>query len=476
MNNPKISVIIPVYNAEKYLAECLDTVLNQTFKDIEVICINDGSTDNSLKILKEYALKDDRIKIISISNKGCGYARRIALKETNGEYILFCDSDDKYLNNDVFYELYKKIKNTSVDLLLFDYYFITDKQEYIKYPVPEKEIFTYKDFINFYNLPIAPWMKFYKKTFLDKYYNDWYLPQENVTSGDTPFHFQIFIRANSISYLDKPLYLHYRREDSLQTKRVTEKKLQEYCVHVQAINDVVNKECEVIEIKRDIIYFFFYSFYWRLQKYYLIQSILSYKTIELIRNTCEEIRKTVKDIDLSYYLHCNDLAYRKALFFYKISLRLSIDKLQEYFNKKYVKEINQKQKKLIKSKNIEIQNLRTQINIKDQAIKRLQNSWSYKIGRLFTYPLSIPIDFYRFIRDYNLIKKSGLFDSEYYLTQNEDVKNAKMNPIKHYLKFGWKEGRNPSSEFDGNEYLNKRPDVRVAGVCPLVHYIKFGEK
>ena len=92
-----------------------------------------------------------------------------------------------------------------------------------------------------------------------------------------------------------------------------------------------------------------------------------------------------------------------------------------------------------------------------------------------TYPLSISLDFYRFILDYNLIKKSGLFDSEYYLSKNEDVKKAKVDPIKHYLKFGWKEGRNPSGEFDGNKYLNKRPDVRVAGICPLVHYIKFGK-
>ena len=74
-----------------------------------------------------------------------------------------------------------------------------------------------------------------------------------------------------------------------------------------------------------------------------------------------------------------------------------------------------------------------------------------------------------------MLKKSDLFDSEYYLENNEDVKNAKMDPIKHYLQFGWKEGRNPSAEFNGNEYLNKRPDVRVAGICPLVHYLKFGK-
>ena len=62
------------------------------------------------------------------------------------------------------------------------------------------------------------------------------------------------------------------------------------------------------------------------------------------------------------------------------------------------------------------------------------------------------------------------------MANNEDVKKAKVDPIKHYLQFGWKEGRNPSLEFNGNEYLNKRPDVRVAGICPLVHYLKFGKK
>ena len=61
------------------------------------------------------------------------------------------------------------------------------------------------------------------------------------------------------------------------------------------------------------------------------------------------------------------------------------------------------------------------------------------------------------------------------MANNEDVKKAKVDPIKHYLQFGWKEGRNPSAKFNGNEYLNKRPDVRVAGICPLIHYLKFGK-
>ena len=88
---PKISLIIAVYNVERYLRECLDSVVNQTLKDIEIICVNDGSTDNSLNILKEYAKKDERIKIITQENQGLACSRNNALKIATGEYVLCVD-------------------------------------------------------------------------------------------------------------------------------------------------------------------------------------------------------------------------------------------------------------------------------------------------------------------------------------------------------------------------------------------------
>ena len=91
---PKISVIVPIFNVEKYLKECLESIINQTFKDIEIICINDGSTDNSLDILNQYAEKDNRIKVITQSNQGLSAARNTGIKYANGEYISFIDSDD----------------------------------------------------------------------------------------------------------------------------------------------------------------------------------------------------------------------------------------------------------------------------------------------------------------------------------------------------------------------------------------------
>ena len=104
----KLSIIIPVYNTEKYLSRCLDSAVNQTLKDIEIICVNDGSTDNSLKILQEYAKKDCRIKIINLkNNKGVSNARNLGIKKAAGKYIGFLDSDD-YVDLNFYQKLYNK--------------------------------------------------------------------------------------------------------------------------------------------------------------------------------------------------------------------------------------------------------------------------------------------------------------------------------------------------------------------------------
>lgn len=98
---PKISVIIPVYNVEPYLRQCLDSVINQTLKEIEIICVDDGSTDNSLSILKEYAQKDNRITVLSQVNSGVGFSRNEGIDRAKGEYIAFMDPDDYYPNDQV---------------------------------------------------------------------------------------------------------------------------------------------------------------------------------------------------------------------------------------------------------------------------------------------------------------------------------------------------------------------------------------
>lgn len=112
----KISVIVPVYNVEKYLPECLESILNQTLKDIEIICINDGSPDNSLEILKKYSENDARIKIIDKKNEGVGKARNDGIRAATGEFIAFMDSDDYYPSENVIEILYNAAKENGVKI------------------------------------------------------------------------------------------------------------------------------------------------------------------------------------------------------------------------------------------------------------------------------------------------------------------------------------------------------------------------
>ncbi len=111
----KVSIIVPVYNIEKYLAKCLDSLINQTLEDIEIICVNDGSTDNSAEILNEYAQKDCRIKIINQDNAGLSAARNTGINAANGEYIGYVDSDD-WIDLNFYEKLYNAAKDTDADI------------------------------------------------------------------------------------------------------------------------------------------------------------------------------------------------------------------------------------------------------------------------------------------------------------------------------------------------------------------------
>jgi len=138
----KISVIVPVYNVEKFLKRCLDSLINQTYENLEIICINDGSTDNSLKILKEYAQKDSRIIIIDQENKKLGAARNRGLNASTGKYISFVDSDD-WVDLNYFEKLYNAITKYNCDCSMSEiikdkangrkYYFLKNRKDSVKY-------------------------------------------------------------------------------------------------------------------------------------------------------------------------------------------------------------------------------------------------------------------------------------------------------------------------------------------------------
>ena len=115
----KVSVIMPVFNVEKYLRQCLDSLLNQSLTEFEIICVDDGSTDSSLEILHEYQQKDHRVKVLTQQNKFAGVARNNGLKVAQGEYVFFLDSDD-FFEKDMFMEVYNQGKKTDADIVIFD--------------------------------------------------------------------------------------------------------------------------------------------------------------------------------------------------------------------------------------------------------------------------------------------------------------------------------------------------------------------
>jgi glycosyltransferase involved in cell wall biosynthesis len=163
---PKISVIIPVYNVEKYLRECLDSVVNQTIKDIEIICVNDGSTDGSLDILNEYCSNDDRFVIINQENQGLSVARNNGLNSASGDYVAFIDSDDYLLNNDYFEKLYNACEKYSADIAVAGIIRGNNKKTYRILKIEKEEVaIEYEDKLRICDVPDSNyvWNKLYKR-------------------------------------------------------------------------------------------------------------------------------------------------------------------------------------------------------------------------------------------------------------------------------------------------------------------------
>lgn len=221
MNNPKISIIIPVYNTEKYIAKCLDSVLAQTFKDFEVICIDDGSTDNSLEILKEYAQKDDRVIIFSQTNKGVSVARNLGIEKSRGEFIQFVDADD-WIKKDCVELAYTKIKENNTDIVTFAYNDIVKGEvlpsNYILEPLKyyENREIDLSDFMPFTNVI---WNKLFRKEFLLK--NNIKFPINIKTCEDGIFNLLCLFSKAKYSCLPKILYNYVKiRKNSAMDKSI----------------------------------------------------------------------------------------------------------------------------------------------------------------------------------------------------------------------------------------------------------------
>lgn len=219
----KVSIIIPVYNAEKFLPKCLDSIIRQTYQDIEIICVNDGSKDNSLKVLQEYKARDSRIVIIDKINAGVSEARNDGIKKSTGEYIMFVDSDD-WLELDAVESVYTVIREKNVDMVGFNYYI---DESYEKDATSKGNLFgldgkifstSQSDFsqqigVNLLlgNLACAIWSIIIKRDIL--------LKTSLFVSGihyaeDCILYNELLAKIDTIYFYDKPLYHYYQNLSS----------------------------------------------------------------------------------------------------------------------------------------------------------------------------------------------------------------------------------------------------------------------
>ncbi len=266
--SPKISIITPVYNADLYLEECLNSLVNQTLQDIEIICVNDNSKDKSLKILENFSKKDKRIKIINFEQT-CGQsrARNVALEQTSGKYIGFVDADD-FVDPDMFEKMYKKAQNSDIVMCqakVFDdkvktykddAYFALDcfDDKFAEKPFTHEDT---KDFATEINVSV--WNKIYRAEFLKKSGIKF---QEGFIYEDLPYFYEVYTQAKKVVLLKEFLYS-YRINNQNSTMTRTDKNVKDRVDMASRAYDILKKQKYFEEIKSNVLNTIIHDLFYR---------------------------------------------------------------------------------------------------------------------------------------------------------------------------------------------------------------------
>lgn len=411
-NKPFVSIIVPIYNVEKYLRQCLDSIVKQTLENIEIILINDGSTDSCGKICDEYALKDKRIKVVHKKNAGLGAAYNTGLDLATGEYIGFVESDD-WIESDMYEELYKKAKENQVDVCLSGFFYYTDSSNAPYQPFLNLRIFnaiySIKDFTKLMTFHSSIWSRIYKRETLGHIR----FPEFN-NSGyycDFPYWVEIVCCAKRMVNIPFCFY-HYRIDnpDASSTNSRTDSKLLTVIDSSEETKNILKKYGKYDLLKEEMYYnciLTSFRFFANIDKEYkkeFFQRLREF--VEDLRNDCNFIFKYFTEDNLLnlyrrefiFSLLNND--YKKAIelsFFIKYSAE-NIFKSQLSYQIGYIlthkvkslKNIIQlpflifKAKKVFKERQKELKN----INLPrlDQypdynKVLKMKNHLSYKIGK-----------------------------------------------------------------------------------------------
>jgi len=233
--NPLVSIIVPIYNVEDYLIECVESIVNQTYHNIEIILVDDGSLDNSGEICDDYCERDERVKVIHKKNGGLSDARNSGLEVAVGKYVYFCDSDD-YLTSDCMERLVNLAEKTEADCIMFDSYVVRgntlelDNTSYMRtrtYPAGSGADMIYAMTVNDEYIPCVQ-LCFYRKGFIIDCNLNFY---KEIVGEDELFTYNIFMNNPMTIHINEPLYYHRLRPGSIMTTRDKDriKRFYDYC-------------------------------------------------------------------------------------------------------------------------------------------------------------------------------------------------------------------------------------------------------
>lgn len=350
-NEIKVSIIIPVYNTEQYLRQCLDSVINQTFKNIEVIIINDGSTDGSLNIINEYKENYSYIKVINQTNKGYSKVRNVGLKIASGDYIGFVDSDD-FIEKNMFEKLVNKAIDTNADIVSCNYYMIYKKgKKEISIALnntPQIKILAQSQF-SFTGAEILlldeafVWNRIYKRDFLEK--NNIQFDENICFMEDTLFHRIALICSEKVVYIRDILYFYRIKRKGAQTTFTDYRNFSTFVISDKLFSLINNKRfVNVLPWMRYLMIGLLCLGYERIEnKYKKKYFIKIYKYLKKY-----DMKENIKDIFSIYrkirkrYFMC--MRYYVLKILYPIIIKLALNKKFFMFNvfielKKLLREI-----------------------------------------------------------------------------------------------------------------------------------------
>lgn len=302
-NDTRVSIIVPVYNVEKYLVRCIESLINQTFKNIEIILINDGSTDNSLNIINEYKKKDRRIKLIDNKNNGVSCSRNIGIKQSKGNYIMFVDSDD-WIDKNTIEDMYNLLEKNGCDLVMCSYIreflkgskekkvMLEDKITYEKKDI-KKELLrrligpVREELANPENLDSmgTVWGKLYRSSII-KANNIKFIDLKEIGSAeDVLFNIYLFNEINRAIFINKPMYHYWKGNSNSVTSKYNPKLTEQRQVFFRYIQEFLDRNnMEGI-------------FYEALNNRICL-STLGYGLIEFSKNNNKTFLKKVKNIKI----------------------------------------------------------------------------------------------------------------------------------------------------------------------------------